>query len=272
MVEKILPNIYRLEIPLPNNPLQSLNSYVIKDSKKSLIIDTGMNREACKSAMFSGLAEIGINLGEIEFFITHMHADHCGLVTCLTAQAPTIYCSPLAATDIAGLSTAAYWEKIRKIGLLGGFSEEELELAINSHLGYKYSPSGRMNFKTVKDKDTISIGGYHFICLETPGHTTGHVCLYEPNQKILFSGGHLLTDITSNISLGTSYNNNLLSDFISNLDKINELDLVLVLPGHRSLISDHKDRIQELKTHHAIMANEVLSILKDGRLDAYHTA
>ena len=31
MIECILPNIYRIEIPLPKNPLKALNSYLIKD-------------------------------------------------------------------------------------------------------------------------------------------------------------------------------------------------------------------------------------------------
>jgi len=45
MIEQILPDLYRMEIPLPVNPLKALNSYVIKTANRFLIIDTGMNRE-----------------------------------------------------------------------------------------------------------------------------------------------------------------------------------------------------------------------------------
>ncbi len=30
MIEEILANLYRIEIPLPRSPLKALNSYVIK--------------------------------------------------------------------------------------------------------------------------------------------------------------------------------------------------------------------------------------------------
>jgi len=41
-----------IEVVLPNNPLKALNSYVIKGNEKSLIIDTGFNREECIDALF----------------------------------------------------------------------------------------------------------------------------------------------------------------------------------------------------------------------------
>ena len=37
MVEEIFPNIYRMEIPLPDNPRRAVNSYVIKGDERYLI-------------------------------------------------------------------------------------------------------------------------------------------------------------------------------------------------------------------------------------------
>ena len=71
-------DIYRLEIPLPGNPLRAVNSYVIKGGERNLIIDTGMNREECREAIDAGLRELGIDLEITDLFITHMHADHPG--------------------------------------------------------------------------------------------------------------------------------------------------------------------------------------------------
>ncbi|NLW41314.1 MAG: MBL fold metallo-hydrolase, partial [Tissierellia bacterium] len=36
MVLEVYPDIYLLEIPLPNNPLRALNSYIIKSDNESL--------------------------------------------------------------------------------------------------------------------------------------------------------------------------------------------------------------------------------------------
>ncbi|MDD3652646.1 MAG: MBL fold metallo-hydrolase [Desulfotomaculaceae bacterium] len=273
MAEQIMHNIYRIEIPLPNNPLQTINSYIIKDKERTLVIDTGMNMEECKTAMLAGLEDIGVNLEEVDFFITHMHADHCGLVASLIkTRLPIIYCSLSAATEIAGLSKPEYWDKAKSIGHLIGFPDEELHCAINKHPGHKYSPRGQMSFSIYKDRDTFSAGGYDFTCIETPGHTAGHMCLYETEKKLLFSGDHILADITPNISLGLSYEKDLLAQYLKNLDRISMFDIDLVLPGHRNLSTDCKTRIHEIKNHHQLRADEVLSILGYGSQNAYQIA
>ena len=93
MIEQIFPDLYRIEIPLPRNPLKALNAYVIKSPDRNLIIDTGWNMEACMSAMRAGLRELEVDLKKTEFFITHLHADHLGLVENLFTEATTVYFS-----------------------------------------------------------------------------------------------------------------------------------------------------------------------------------
>ena len=80
MIEEISANLYKIEIPLPKSPLKALNSYVIKDTRRNLIIDTGWNQEECRQAMQAGLKDLGVDIGKTDFFITHLHADHFGLV------------------------------------------------------------------------------------------------------------------------------------------------------------------------------------------------
>ena len=45
MIEEIVSNMYRTEIPLRGSPLKWLNSYIVKGGDRFLIIDTGFNRE-----------------------------------------------------------------------------------------------------------------------------------------------------------------------------------------------------------------------------------
>lgn len=44
MVEQVLPRIYHICVPLVGNPLKELNSYLIKDDGRNLLIDTGFRR------------------------------------------------------------------------------------------------------------------------------------------------------------------------------------------------------------------------------------
>ena len=91
MIKEVLPNLYKIEVPLPQSPLKAINSYVIKAQERSLIIDTGMNREECMRVLSSGFRELDIDLKKADFFITHLHVDHLGLVASLTTDTSTIY-------------------------------------------------------------------------------------------------------------------------------------------------------------------------------------
>ena len=76
MHEKILPDIWRIQIPLQGSPLKYLNSYLIKGHKRFLIIDTGMNRKECLDPMIESLERLEVDLKNTDFFITHFHSDH----------------------------------------------------------------------------------------------------------------------------------------------------------------------------------------------------
>ena len=64
---------------------------MIKTDNRNLIIDTGFNRKECLEAMQKGLQELDIDLHQTDFFITHLHADHFGLVSKLVTETSRLY-------------------------------------------------------------------------------------------------------------------------------------------------------------------------------------
>jgi glyoxylase-like metal-dependent hydrolase (beta-lactamase superfamily II) len=84
---------------------------------------------------------------------------------------------------------------------LNGFPENELQRVLHSHPGFKFRSKGYPPFHVLKGGDKIIIGDNSFRCIETPGHTKGHMCLYEPDKKIFIAGDHILNDITPTIQL-----------------------------------------------------------------------
>lgn len=268
MIDKISEDIYRIEIPLPDSPLRFLNSYVIKGSDRNLVIDTGLNRKECSDAMLMGLKEIGVNLNHTDFFITHMHADHVGLISRLVKDGTKVYSNQY---DTHWFDSNVHWNPLIKFLQMNGFPEDELKLAFESHPGYQYGPEWKPDFVFLKEGDILKVGQYRLRCIETPGHTKGHMCLYDLEKKIFFSGDHLLLDITSNIQ-SLSDDRNPLKEYLESLDKVSGLDIEIVLPGHRSIFKNFRDRIQELKDHHEKRADEVLSILKKKSQTAFEVA
>jgi glyoxylase-like metal-dependent hydrolase (beta-lactamase superfamily II) len=268
MIEEILRNLYKIEIPLPESPLKSLNSYVIKAQDRNLIIDTGMNREECLNAMTAGLKELRVNVRETDFFITHLHSDHLGLVSSLATDSSTIYFNQ---PDADRIKAGIFLDDLIGFARLNGFPENELQTISYTHPGFKYRPKENLDFYILKEGDKLSISDYIFNCVETPGHTKGHMCLYEQSKKILVAGDHVLSDITPNILL-MSDEWDPLKAYLASLDKIYEFDIQLVLPGHRGTFTNCKERIQELKHHHQERLDEIISVLGKGSQNAFEIA
>jgi glyoxylase-like metal-dependent hydrolase (beta-lactamase superfamily II) len=273
MIEQILPGIYRIEIPLPKSPLKALNAYLLKSEERFLLIDTGWNRKECLRSMLSGLEELKVDLNKTDFFITHLHSDHIGLVGELIRKTNSVYFGEVDASIAMSLRKRPKerLDLLFRTYLSHGFPEVELRGAAENHPGFRDGPPVPSDFHTLREGDRIEIGDYSFRCIETPGHSPGHMCLYEAREKILVSGDHILFDITPNITRWPEMENSL-GEYLTSLKKVYNLDVKLVLPGHRRIMDNHRRRITELFEHHKNRLNEALHALESGEKTAWDVA
>lgn len=269
VIEQIRDNLFRAEIPLPRNPLKATNSYIIKGQPRNLVIDTGMNRDECKNALSDAFRQLDISLEQTDYFVTHLHADHVGLVNEFSTDGALIYFNRF---DAELLNHTDLWQLVRSLVGRHGFPQRLIDVAIDEHPGQRYSPADPVDFTMVGDGDLILCAGYELQCVTTPGHTRGHTCLYEPHHKFFFSGDHILGDITPNISTWLEASNPL-DEYFKSLDRVYAMDIDLVLPGHRRLVTDCRGRIDQLKEHHHQRIAEVLEIIRgNGSGSAYEIA
>ena len=271
MAERIRSDLYRIVVPLPGNPLKEVNSYVLTSRDRNLVIDTGMNRPECRVALEAGLDEIGIDLDKTDFIATHLHADHHGLIPELLRPGRQAY---MGAIDAASMKRSFSWSADSPMGVyLGrsGFPAQELADSFANHPAAKFSSGRRLDYRPLHEGDIVEIGDYRFETIDTPGHTEGHISFYERRQKIFIAGDHVLGDITPNIQ-AWSDDHDPLEDFIVSLRKVHELEVELCLPGHRNLIHDFQQRVDELIEHHRVRANEAVDVLVERPRNAYQTA
>ncbi len=273
MIVEIRSDLHVIEVPLPDNPLKAINSYVVTSPDRTLVIDTGMLRPECEQALRAGLEELHVDLSATDFFITHLHADHIGLVTELATGTSKVYFN----RPDAELTEALVRDPDRVFGRLVaqarafGFSGQEIHEALERHPGFKYSPPKFPPFEFLEDGDNLQAGRFAFVVVTTPGHTPGHLCLYEPDHKLLISGDHVLGDITPNITVWREDDDSL-GDYLTSLDKVGKLDVDLVLPGHRRPFTDCGGRIDELNRHHRKRLEEVLRVLRKDPSTVYEVA
>ena len=271
MIDEILPDLYQIKVPLPRNPLKIINSYLIKGDGRFLIIDTGMNLKECVLALESGLQKLNVNLNKTDFFVTHLHHDHMGLVSTLATGESRVYFNQTETAILTGLTGDLRWAKLLEFYVANGFPAEHLKTWMANRPASLFGPKLAVPFTILLDGDKLEIGDYHFICIQTPGHSPCHTCLYEKERKILVSGDHILFDITPNITYWPELDNSL-RHYLQSLDKVYHLDVNLVLPGHRNWRHNHQKRIKELFEHHKSRLGEVIAALADGEKTAYEVA
>jgi glyoxylase-like metal-dependent hydrolase (beta-lactamase superfamily II) len=82
----------------------------------------------------------------------------------------------------------------------------------------------------LKDNDFIDLGNRTIQVIHTPGHSPGHICLYERDRAYLYSG-----DLIYEGTLDAFYPTTNPYDFMNSVKKINSLDIKKILPGHHKL-------------------------------------
>jgi glyoxylase-like metal-dependent hydrolase (beta-lactamase superfamily II) len=75
-----------------------------------------------------------------------------------------------------------------------------------------------------------------WLVIETPGHAPSHVCLFQPERRLLISGDHLLGRISLYYDYG--YSPDPVGEFLSSLDAVEAYGARLALPGHGRTFAD----------------------------------
>ena len=94
---------------------------------------------------------------------------------------------------------------------------------------------------------------------ETPGHAPSHVCLFQPERRLLISGDHLLGRISLFFDYG--YSPDPVGEFVNSLDVVERLGARLCLPGHGRTFADVHAHIEGNRTLVAERIERVLAAI-----------
>lgn len=248
MAEQLAQDLWRLEIPLAGSPLKTLNSYFIRGAR-SLLIDTGFRWNSCRAACERQLAELGADRDRMDIFVTHLHSDHVGLAPDLIRPGCRILMGEIDGRGVADYMDGACWRELYARYVRDGFSEEETARLQTSNPAQTAAPAAWRQYQPLGDGDTLSYGGHTLRCILTPGHTPGHMCLYEPEAGWLFTGDHVLFHISPNICRWETMPD-ALGSYLESLRTVRDLPVELLLPAHRRETGVLRDRVDTLTAHH----------------------
>ena len=272
MVEQITRNLYRIGVPLEGNPLRELNSYFLRGEERDLLIDTGFRTERCRLALKAGLRELGSDPQRRDVAATHLHTDHCGMMDLFAAPAGKIY---MPAPDLSFHldSLDGSFRPIRHRRYVSeGFPEDLLTIIFPRNpaeqLGMQQQDK---RFTPLEDGELLHVGDFHLQTIYVPGHTPGNAMFWAEKQGIMFTGDHILFDISPNITCWERARDSL-GDYLKSLRSALDYPVHLALPVHRKSGPYHQ-RIRELLDHHGARLAEVVSIVRrEPGLTAYEIA
>ena len=260
MIETIRPNLFRIPVPLPGNPLKELNSYLIRGRARSLLIDTGFRQEPCRQALLAGLEELGVRREETDVLLTHLHSDHSGLAPEFVSGTGRIYISDVDRRLLEDFGPER-WKKSDAAFAAEGFPPALLARGAEENPARALAPAPTDRYVSLFPGDVVEAGDYRLRCLATPGHTPGHLCFWCEEEGILFSGDHVLFDIPPNSTAWTGVADSL-GDYLNSLETVRACGDPLVLPGHRGRGS-LGPRIDALLAHHQRRLDEALKAVRE---------
>ena len=102
----------------------------------------------------------------------------------------------------------------------------------------------------------------------TPGHAPSHVVLFQPEQRLLLSGDHVLGRVFLYFDYG--WTPDPVGEFLDGLDAVERLDARLCLPGHGRPFSDVRAHIEANRAEvHSRLDAIADAITEDGEATAF---
>jgi len=271
-----LPGVHLLRLPLTGSPLRNTNGYLIRGDDGWTLVDCGWNLPDVLEALTAQVEELGAKLNDIRrLVITHYHPDHYGLAGTLVGltQARLLMHRldwvfvENELTDFSG-AVARMDSWLRLNGAPEEMLEEEQRRSMNMHRRFSIQKPDEQ----LEDGQRITAGSHEFQVVWTPGHTSGHICLWDAERRTLLTGDHVLDPISPNVSLSRENQGNPLGEYLQSLRKVAELDADLVLPAHGEPFHGVARRVRELLAHHDEREAEVMEALSHGERTAYEVA
>ena len=189
------------------------NVYLILD-ERPILVDAGM----MAAPTLRNIKKL-IDPQKIEMIVlTHCHHDHSG-----------------AAPELKAATGARLLLSEKEVGAVGD------DLATVAYLFGQQAPSYQVD-QTMKEGMVLDIGEWKLEVMETPGHSQGSLCLYEPRAKVLFSGDTVFPD--GNIGRTDMYGGST-PDLVASIERLVGLDVEIMYPGHMEITDrDVKRQIQ----------------------------
>ena len=108
--------------------------------------------------------------------------------------------------------------------------------------------------RVLEDGQLLELGDITLRAVVTPGHAANHVCFFLVEDRLLFSGDHVLNGSTTIVNPPDGH----MGDYLHSLDRLADLAPLFILPAHGHVMGSAQDGIARLKAHRLRRERKVL--------------
>ncbi|MDF1595267.1 MAG: MBL fold metallo-hydrolase [Acidimicrobiia bacterium] len=273
--KEVASGVIRVQLPINFTGLGHTNMYVLEDDRGAAVIDTGLPGRAAWAAIRRGLDAAGVPIARVHtIMVTHSHPDHFGNAARLAAESGAellthksfqIWWTLDNHSEIDEDELARHAEA--RAGRMPWHGASQRRSAGARARGWWMRNVGHRMYRIptptrrLIDGEELQLGRRTLQAVHTPGHTADHLCWFDPESGVLFSGDHVLPTITPHIA-GIGAGADPLADYVASLDKAVALPGVgLVLPAHGDPIVDLARRAASIKHHHEERLDQLRQIV-----------
>lgn len=207
---------------------EKVHSFLLLGSTKAALLDTGLGIDNMKRITDQ------LTTLPIDVITTHVHSDHIGSHGEYTRIFVHEDEESWLINGIVGLSL----EQIRAntarditIPTPKGFSPE-------TYMPFTGKPTGLL-----KDGDVLDLGNRKLIIYHTPGHSPGHICIFDETNGYLFTGD-LLYDVTPVYAFYPTTNP---MELVNSLERITKIPNVNMIYGAHNSLGINPNILKEVK-------------------------
>jgi len=121
----------------------------------------------------------------------------------------------------------------------------------------------RENFtpdETIGEDFCLEATEFRLRALHTPGHASDHLCYLLEQERMLFSGDHVMEGSTVVIAPPDGD----MTAYLDSLHRLRAMRLRSIAPGHGLLIDDPRAKFDEYITHRGAREQQILQAVRDG--------
>jgi glyoxylase-like metal-dependent hydrolase (beta-lactamase superfamily II) len=261
-VAEVADGVYRLALPLGIHGVPTVSAYLLRGDRTAgegdTLVDCGIAAGVDggdpgpdgTAAVSAALAAAGSTLERLErLLVTHAHIDHFGLAGEIVRRSGgelwmhrrtdvdlEKYADPDEAVDRRTLMLADH----------GLYGPELTETSEGLRDWLPVMPSVGRPSHLLDGGELLSAGGRTWEVVHTPGHSPGHVCLWNAEERLLCSGDHLLQVVSPPVTFERGFEPDPMGSYLRSLDRVRDLGPELVLPGHGTPFRDGAGRAKTI--------------------------